>query len=429
MSKMLTVAIVGLGSRGGDTYAACQKLFPDKMKIAAIADLIPEKVDSIAREYNVPREMCFDSAESLLKEDKLADIMFICTQDRQHVGHAIPALRKGYDLLLEKPISPELDECREILMLAEELGRKVVVCHVLRYTPYYTKLKEVIASGRIGDVVSVMGIENVGYYHCAHSFVRGNWRRSDETSPMILQKCCHDFDMLLYQTGKTCSKVTSFGSTYLFKEENAPEGSTARCLDGCKAKDSCPFDCEKIYITNEKTGVRSGHTGWPNNILSIHPTEESIRKALKEGPYGRCVYHCDNNVVDHQVVNLEMTDRSTISFTMCGFTGSMARYAKFMGTKGEIIADMGENIIDVWEFDKEHEIIDVAKLATDFAGHAGGDSRLVESFLDLVSGEADISSRITSLGASMESHYIALAAEKSRVEGGRMIPMEEMRNA
>lgn len=428
MSKMLTVAIVGLGSRGGDAYAPCQKLFPDRMKIVAIADIVPEKVDFIAKEYNVPKEMCFGSGESLLKEDKLADVMFICTQDRQHVGHAIPALKKGYDLLLEKPISPDLDECREILKVANELGRKVVVCHVLRYTPYYTKLKEVIASGRIGDVVSVMGLENVGYYHCAHSFVRGNWRRSDETSPMILQKCCHDFDMLLYLTGKTCSKVTSFGSTYLFKNENAPEGSTARCLDGCKVKDSCPFDCEKIYVTSEQTGVCSGHTGWPNNVLALHPTEESIREALEEGPYGRCVYQCDNNVVDHQVVNLEMTDGSTISFTMSGFTDKIARYAKFMGTKGEIIADMGENTIDVCEFGKEHEIIDVAKLAQDFRGHGGGDSRLVDSFLDLISGEAEISPRISSLNESMESHFIALAAEKSRVEGGRVVEMDEMRN-
>ncbi len=428
MSKMLTVAIVGLGSRGGDAYAACQKLYPDKMKIVAIADIVPEKVDFISKEYNVPKEMCFDSAESLLKEDKLADVMFICTQDRQHVGHAIPALRKGYDLLLEKPISPELDECREIVKVAREFNRKVVICHVLRYTPYYTKLKEVIESGIIGDVVSVMGIENVGYYHCAHSFVRGNWRNSDETSPMILQKCCHDFDILLYLTGKTCDKVTSFGSTYLFKEENAPEGSTARCLDGCRVKDSCPFDCEKIYITDKKTGVLSGNTGWPNNVVTLHPTEASIRKALEEGPYGRCVYHCDNNVVDHQVVNLEMTDGSTISFTMCDFTDEIARYAKFMGTKGEIIADMGANTIEVCVFGKEHDVIDVAKLATDFRGHAGGDSSLVQSFLELISENKKPSPRLTSLEASMESHYIALAAEESRLDGGRVVSMEAMRN-
>lgn len=427
MKKPVTVAIVGLGSRGGDAYASCQKLFPEKMKIVAIADIIPEKVDYISKEYNVPKEMCFESAEHLLQENQLADVLFICTQDRQHVGHALPALRKGYDLLLEKPISPDLQECREILQTAHELHRKVVVCHVLRYTPYYRKLKEVLDSGRIGDVVTVMGIENVGYYHHAHSFVRGNWRRSDETSPMILQKCCHDFDMLLYLTGKTCNKVSSFGSTYLFREDKAPLGSSDRCLNGCRVQEHCPFDCEKIYITNEKTGVLNGHTEWPNNVLTLYPTESSIRKALQDGPYGRCVYRCDNTVLDHQVVNLEMTDGSTISFTMSGFSEKISRYTKFMGTKGEIIADMGANTIEIWEFGKDYELIDMKKLEMDLTGHGGGDSRLVESFLDLISDSGTSVPGISSLEVSVESHYIALAAEKSRLQGGQVVSMEEMR--
>ncbi len=234
--------------------------------------------------------------------------------------------------------------------------------------------------------------------------------------------------MLLYLTGKTCSRVSSFGSTYLFKAEKAPIGSTERFLNGCRVKDSCPFDCEKIYIESDKTGVRNGHTEWPNNILTLHPTEESIKKALEEGPYGRCVYHCDNNVVDHQVVNLEMIDGSTISFTMSGLTDKISRYAKFMGTKGEIIADMDANTIEVCVFGKEHDVIDVAKLATDFRGHAGGDSSLVESFLELISENKKPSPRLTSLEASVESHFIALAAEESRLDGGRVISMEKMRN-
>ncbi len=250
--KRITVAIAGLGSRGKDNYAPVAKLLPEKMEITAIADIVEEKVEEVSREYGVPKERCYSSAEEMLKQEKLADVMFIATQDRQHVGHAIPALEKGYDLLLEKPVSPDLDECRELLKVAGERGRKVVVCHVLRYTPFYTKVKELIDSGVIGDVVTVMGIENVGYWHQAHSFVRGNWRNSEETSPMILQKCCHDMDLLLWLTGKTCESVTSFGGTYLFKEEKAPEGAAKRCLDGCAAKAECPFDAEKIYITNEK---------------------------------------------------------------------------------------------------------------------------------------------------------------------------------
>lgn len=426
MSQKITVALAGLGSRGKDTYAPAAKLFPEKMEIVAIADTDPAKVEDVAKEYGIPKDKCFGSAEEMLKQDKLADAMFITTQDRQHVGQAIPALRKGYHLLLEKPISPDLAECREILKVADECGRRVVVCHVLRYTPFYTKLKSIIESGAIGDVVSVMAIENVGYWHQAHSFVRGNWRNSEETSPMILQKCCHDMDLYLWLTGKTCKSVTSFGSTYLFKKDRAPEGAALRCMDGCKAKETCPFDAEKIYVTNEKTGVAHGKTSWPLDVLALHPTMDSIMEAIKTGPYGRCVYHCDNNVVDHQVVNLDMTDGSTMSFTMCGFTSEGSRYAKIMGTEGDIIADMLNNTIDVGRFGKPHEIIDVTALATDFSGHGGGDNRMVEEFVDLLLSGKEPGSSITSLDRSVESHLIALAAEKSRLSGGACIPIETL---
>lgn len=427
MSKRLKVALAGLGSRGKDTYAPTAKLFPEKMEIVAIADIDPAKVEDVAKEYNVPKEMCFASAEELIAQDKLADVMFITTQDRQHVGHAIPALRKGYDLLLEKPISPDLDECREIVKVANECKRKVIVCHVLRYTPIYSKLKEVIDSGVAGDIVSVMSIENVGWWHQAHSFVRGNWRNSNVTSPMILQKCCHDMDLLLWLTGKTCQSVSSFGSTYLFNKEKAPEGAAHRCMDGCKAKDNCPFDAEKIYLENKKIGVKNGHTQWPLDVLALHPTVESITEAIKEGPYGRCVYHCDNNVVDHQVVNLNMTDGSTISHTMCAFTATGSRYAKIMGTRGEIIADMTENTIKITEFGKETETIDVTKLATDFSGHGGGDNRMVEELLDMIIEGTEPNNRTTSVDKSVESHYCALAAEQSRLAGGAVIDLDTLR--
>lgn len=427
MNKKITVSLAGLGSRGKDAYASTAKIFSDKMEIVAIADIDPNKVKDVAKEYNVPKEACYCSAEEMLEKEKLSDLMFITTQDRQHVGHAIPALRKGYDILLEKPISPDLDECRELVKVARECNRKVIVCHVLRYTPFFTKLKEVIDSGEIGDIVSVMAIENVGYWHQAHSFVRGNWSNSNETSPMILQKCCHDMDLYLWLTGKTCKSVNSFGSIYHFKPEKAPQGAARRCMDGCEVKDECPFDAEKIYITDEKTGVANGKTGWPCNVLSLHPTVESISEAIKTGPYGRCVYHCDNNVVDHQVVNLEMTDGSTISFTMCGLTVDNSRYAKIMGTKGDIIADMKKNTIDIGRFGQPREVIDISKLASDFSGHAGGDNKMVEEFLDWVIKDGEPPKSITSVDRSMESHYIAIAAEKSRLEGGACINLDSLR--
>lgn len=425
--KKLKVALAGLGSRGKDTYAKCANVYPEKMEIVAIADIDRSKVDEVASLYNIPQNMCFNSAEELLEQEKLADVMFITTQDKQHVGHAIPALKKGYHLLLEKPISPDLDECREIVKVAKEYNRKVVVCHVLRYTPFFTKLKQMIEEDSIGDVVNVMAIENVGYWHQAHSFVRGNWRNSETTSPMILAKCCHDMDLYLWLTGKTCKSVSSFGSTYLFKEECAPEGATLRCLDGCKAKENCPFDAEKIYISHKKIGVANGYNSWPLDVLTLHPSVESITEAIKTGPYGRCVYHCDNNVVDHQVVNLEMTDGSNVHLTMSAFTATGSRYAKFMGTKGEIIADMSTNIIKLTRFGEDTVEIDVSKIASDFSGHGGGDNRMVSEFLDLIIYDKEPTSAITSVEHSVESHYCALAAEKSRLEGGQAIELSSLR--
>lgn len=429
MGKQLKVAIAGLGNRGKDVYAAAAKSFPDKMKIVAIADIDPAKVAETAREYQVPEEACFASAEDMLAQDKLADVMVIATQDRQHVKHAIPALRKGYHLLMEKPISPVPEECGRLVKAAKEYDRQVVICHVLRYTPFYTKLKEIIDSGRIGEIVSVLSIENVGWWHQAHSFVRGNWRNSDTTSPMILQKCCHDMDILLWLTGKTCESVSSFGDTYLFRQERAPEGTAERCMDGCRVKGECPFDAEQIYMEHEKYGFCRGNREWPLNVLTLEPTEESMREALRSGPYGRCVYHCDNNVVDHQVVNLKMTDGSTISHTMCGFTSEISRYAKFMGTRGEIIADMAENIIRVTRFGEETEVIDISRLADDFSGHGGGDKRLVEDFLDMIIEGRKPDGRTASVENSVESHYCALAAEESRLRGGAVVELEPMRHS
>lgn len=426
--KKLKVALAGLGSRGKDTYAKCADIYPDKMEIVAIADIDRSKVDEVASLYNIPKNMCFNSAEELLEQERIADVMFITTQDKQHVGHAIPALKKGYHLLLEKPISPDLDECREIVKVAKEYNRKVVVCHVLRYTPFFTKLKQMIEEDSIGDVVNVMALENVGYWHQAHSFVRGNWRNSETTSPMILAKCCHDMDLYLWLTGKTCKSVSSFGSTYLFKEECAPEGSALRCLDGCKAKENCPFDAEKIYLTHKKIGLANGYKSWPLDVLALHPSVDSITEAIKTGPYGRCVYHCDNNVVDHQVVNLEMTDGSNVHLTMSGFTATGSRYAKFMGTKGEIIADMSTNIIKLTIFGEDTVEIDVSKTASDFSGHGGGDNRMVSEFLDLLIYDKEPTSSITSVEHSVESHYCALAAEESRLNGGQLVELDKYRD-
>lgn len=419
MKSIVNVAIIGMGSRGLNAYGRTLKRLSDLAKVTAIAEWDPRKRQEAGRELGVPAEFCFASAEELLEREKLADVLFVCTQDRQHVDHAIPAMEKGYHIMMEKPISPSLDKCKLLLETSRRTGRKVVICHVLRYSPFYRKIKEILDSGILGGLMSIQGIENVGYWHQAHSFVRGNWRDSSTTSPMILAKCCHDMDLMVWLTGRRCKRVSSFGSLGHFTPEHAPEGAAKRCLDGCLAKESCPYDAEKIYISNKSTGVACGHTGWPCNILDIHPTEESIRNALETGPYGRCVYYCDNNVVDHQVVNLEMEGGLTVNFTMSGFTGDVGRFTKYMGTKGSMIADLEAGIIKVIPFGKEMILYDFNLMGEDMSGHGGGDAVLVKEFLDYIQGGRP--EGITSLEASLESHFIAFAAEESRIHGGQCV--------
>lgn len=424
MSKQITTVIIGLGGRGKDTYAEYIRQNPDKMKIVAIADIEPEKVDKVSKAFNIPREMCFESADDLLKEEKLADTALICTQDRDHVEEALVALERGYHLLLEKPISPELEECKQLLAAAKKYNKHVIVCHVLRYTPFYETIKAMITEGKIGEVVTIQAIENVAYWHQAHSFVRGNWRRSDETSPMILAKCCHDMDILLWLADKRCKKVSSFGSTYLFKAEKAPEGAAMRCMDGCKCQDECPYDAVKCYIDDPKMGIKHGNTGWPVNIVALDPTLEKVTEALKEGPYGRCVYHCDNDVVDHQVVNLELEEGVTINFTMSAFTGRCYRYLKIMGTRGCIEGHMDKNLVVYEPFGGEKVEIDITKLGESLAGHGGGDYRMMDRFIELMQNPEANKSMGTTIERSIESHVVALLAEESRINGGKCLSLE-----
>ena len=417
--KPITIAIAGCGSRGQDTYARCQEKFADRMRIVAAADIRPEKLEQMRKTYGLTQEQCFDSAEEMLRHGRLADAMFICTPDRSHYSQAMEALRLGYHLLLEKPIAPTQEECRDIERLALAQNRHVVVCHVLRYTAFYQEIKRLLNAGAIGELVSVQAIEQVAYWHQAHSFVRGNWRNAGLSTPMILQKCCHDMDILLWLSGRHCQRVSSFGSLRHFRKELAPQGAPERCGDGCPVYDECPYCAPRFYLGK----VEAGQTGWPVNVLTPEPTHESVREALRTGPYGRCVYACDNDVVDHQVVNLELEGGLTVNFTMCAFTAHGGRVIRLMGTQGEILGDTEANTIRLMPFGKEETLIDVRTLADDFSGHGGGDARRVDDFLNLVSGADAAGEALTSISHSVESHLVALAAEKSRLEEGAVVTL------
>ena len=422
MGRKITVAICGFGTRGAEAYGSYQLLRPEEMEIVAVADPRPERRALAVREFGVPEERCFASGEAMLAQKKLADAMFITTQDSDHIRFAIPALEKGYHLLLEKPISPSLSECVALREKAHETGRIVVVCHVLRYTQFYQKLKELLACGTIGKLESVVATENVAYWHFAHSYVRGNWRRTEDSSPVILAKSCHDMDILRYLIGKPCLRVSSFGSLDWFRSVNAPVGSAARCLD-CRVKDECPYDAEKIYLTNPASGYFGGHRQWPLTVLTGDVSEAGIRKALRTGPYGRCVYRCDNDVADHQIVNLEFEGGVTAAFHLSAFTEGCYRTIRLTGSMGELEGNLDDQRVVLRPFGRPETVYQLDPIQDEYAGHGGGDQRMMEDFCRLISlGGREA---LTSIDVSVESHIMALAAEESRLHGGRAITLSD----
>jgi len=416
--KKITAAIAGLGGRGRDTYARYVLEFPDKIEVVAVADIDEYKRNEAAETFKIPADRCFGDVADLLKKEKLADVLFVCTPDDNHYRTSIDALRLGYHLLLEKPVATVAEECKEIAKVANEEKRHVVVCHVLRYSPFYSKVKEIIDSGDIGDIVTINAFEGVGYFHQAHSFVRGNWADTKETCPMIMSKCCHDMDIILWLADRHIKSISSYGSLSYFKPEKAPEGSAKRCVDcSSEVKDGCPYDAEKIYLTNPETGILHGNNTWPAGILAKPTTEVNIRKAIETGPYGRCVFHSDNDTVDHQVVNIEFDDGVTTNFTMTAFSEEVYRTIRVMGTLGIIEGDMRTNLIKTTVYGKDTITTDVSEIASEYGGHGGGDGLMFNSLINLLNGTSD--SSLTSIDKSVESHLACLAAERSRLNGGK----------
>ncbi len=360
-------------------------------------------------QYDIADYNRFVTWEHVFERPKFADVCIITTPDNLHYGPAMAAMEKGYHLLLEKPIAQTWGQCEDILRCARANNRIVAICHVMRYSPYFRQLRHVVQSGRIGEVVSIQHLEPVEHIHMSHSFVRGNWRNSVESTPMIISKSCHDLDILRWIVGRPCEKVSSFGSLKLFRAENAPAGAAERCTDGCGVEKECPFSALKIYLKRKKY---LGHLNLPDR------SDESILKAIKEGPYGRCVYHCDNDVVDHQVVNMEFEGGVTAGFSMEALTSYPGRRTRVFGTAGDIVGD--ENVLDVFDFSTREKIRwDVKDYADDLGGHGGGDHRLVRDFVQAVS-RNDPTLLTSTLEASMESHLIGFQAEHSRVTGRTM---------
>lgn len=412
MSKIeqIKVIVIGAGNRG-QTYARHMKNFNEGkgFKIVGVAEPDDARRNAVKATYEIPDENVYTTWEDILSRPKFADVAIISTMDRMHYGPAMKAIELGYDLLLEKPVSPEPSECADILKAARAKGTKIMVCHVLRYTSAFRSLKHFIQSGKLGKIMSVQHTEAVGNLHQSHSFVRGRWGNSDETSPMLLQKSCHDLDIIQWFLDKKCKKIQSFGALKYFIPENAPEGAPDRCHEGCPVADTCPYEATRVYYKDSPNWLKHAFT-------RPFDSEEERREHFLKSQYSRCVFKCGNNVVDHQTVNMLFEDDITVTFTMSGFNKG-GRSTRVMGTKGELFFEDDLASARFFNFDtRSYEELPTNEAKVDASingGHGGGDTGIVAVLYEYINDEIEMK-EVSEIGISIENHMLVFAAEESR---------------
>ncbi|MHB9035996.1 MAG: Gfo/Idh/MocA family protein [Armatimonadota bacterium] len=407
--KEVTFAVIGYGGRGC-TFAALAKKPQFFAQVVAVAEPDPDKRAMAARDCDIPESRVFASASDLLSCEKMSDAVINTTPDRMHIETAIPAMEKGYHLLLEKPMAVTLGDCTSIEETQRRTGVIVCVCHSLRYQTLYATIKQMIESDLIGDVVSLDQIEGVSPVHQSHSYVRGNWGNTSKSTFMLMAKSCHDIDILSYLVNRRCERVSSFGSLAYFSAKSKPAGAPSRCLDGCPAETQCLYHCGKVYLED---------TFWRMHFP--RKDDESVIEYLRTGPYGRCVFDCDNDVVDHQVVNLEYENGVTATFTMTAFHPG-GRYVRVHGTRGYIEGSFEDGAIKHTNFSTGR--VNTIQLPPGEGTHGGGDYLVMKSMVDAIR-RGDPSAVLTSAQASLESHRIVFAAETSRLEK-RVVELKEV---
>ncbi|MFX0058176.1 MAG: Gfo/Idh/MocA family protein [Candidatus Hodarchaeota archaeon] len=472
MANLITAVLIGAGLRGMDLYGNYALKYPNRLKFLAVAEPIKSRRERFANFHDISIERSYNSWEGLLDEGKIADVAFICTQDQMHLKPTLAALDKGYDVLLEKPMAHTLEGCVKIVQKAEETGKTVGISHVLRYTKFFSTIYTAIQNGLLGKIINISHRENVSWYHMVHSFVRGNWNNVSNSSPMILAKCCHDFDLLFWMINSIPTKISSFGNLTHFKRENAPIGAPDYCVEGCPIESECLYYAPRIYIDIipilqelEKTEMhfyefiahlRKNHTktlkflskiipvlkqlveykNWPiSAIYSGQPEEEEADftdmaklRILSRSPYGRCVFKCDNDVVDHQIVNIEFENKVTASLIMHGFSEREGRTIRIDGTKATLIGeffDSGEKVRLFNHFSGKEEVLFTQKFSPETAVHGGGDILLIDAFIKALH-NSNNPQPLTHARASLESHLMAFAADESRLNG-TIIDMKKFR--
>lgn len=408
-NEKVTISIVGAGNRAKAYIDVLDELYPHQFEINGLFEPNLERQKYFQEKYHIKKENIFNGYEDFIKLERISDVVIIATLDNQHYLPTMHAIKAGYDIILEKPISMSLRETIEIGELGKQHPNQIIaVCHVLRHSPFFRKLKELVDQKVIGDVVNIQHNENVGYYHFAHSYVRGNWRNLKVAAPFIVAKSCHDLDILLYLLNKKSIRFSSMGELSFFHHGNYNKELMApRCQD-CQIEKDCPYSALKIYGSRL---IRS--------VLFDNSSADKLKEGLKTSPYGRCVFQCDNDVADHQVTIIEFEDGVTATFNLSAFTNKIHRSLKIMGTYGEIRATEVGKIIEVWPFGQEPYYVKVDEVV---GGHGGSDTVFIDNFMkSYLHGEKFDST----LAMSIESHVIAFGAEASRLKNGVMIETEK----
>lgn len=427
-NKPVTAIIVGAGHRSF-VYSELAKTNPEMLKIVGVADPNPVRRKKAMEYFGFGEDMCFENADELAKKGKLADAVINGTMDHQHLGTAVPLLNCGYDMLLEKPFAPNEPDMREIVECARKNNSKVMICHVLRYTPFYYSIKERIVNGDLGDIINIQTTEHVSYHHLSTSYIRGKWANSDKChTSMLLAKCCHDLDIMMWMMAETKpTQISSFGGKYQFKPENAPKEAGTICMKDCPLVDTCVYSTKRLYIDHPD---RWSFYVWDALEGIENPTiEDKIALMKTDNPYARCIYKCDNNVVDHQSVMVNFASGATGTHNMVGGSSEPRRYIHIVGTKGELFGNFEDSKYTVLKInpspDAHNEECDVEEvdlrvtgdMVGAYGGHGGGDERLAADFVKYIRGEKP-SLACTSIFDSVAGHLSVYLADKSREDGG-----------
>ena len=410
--KPLQIAILGCGARGR-IYSRIAASLGNRYQITAAVDPVSARRAAIEELAPPGAIRTFTNTEEFFAAGKLADVLIIATQDADHYGHATTALHTGYDLLLEKPAAETLERCEELDMLARSLGRRIALCFVLRYTPFYVTVKKVLESGRLGRIITLRASEGVEPFHQSHSFVRGHWSKSASSTPMIVAKCSHDADLLCWLSGSQPRSVSSFGRLDWFHAGNAPAGAPRRCTDGCPVAAECMFDAHR-YLTDRRT--------WLGLVMDGVDDADEIRclDFLKTSPWGRCVYHCDNDAVDHQIVAVEMANGVTATLTMTAF--DEGRTLEIHGTHGSLrggVPFREAGTPELWLRDHRSGTVENIPLPSaegveGYASHGGGDFGLIDALDGFFAQPSAMEPGLDGLAG----HRLAYLAEESRIQGG-----------